>query len=140
MNSLLLTIICYPVLEIFLIIKVGSYLGAIYTIFLIFFTAFIGIYFARMEGLNTLKSGFLNLYQNKVPLYELISGASIAIAAIFLIIPGFITDTLGFILLLPITRKILITRWIKNKYVNEKKTDENTIDGEIIEKKNEDEL
>jgi len=119
---------------------VGSYLGAIYTIFLIFFTAFIGIYFARMEGLNTLKSGFLNLYQNKVPLYELISGASIAIAAIFLIIPGFITDTLGFILLLPITRKILITRWIKNKYVNEKKTDENTIDGEIIEKKNEDEL
>ena len=140
MNSLLLTIICIPALEIFLIIKVGSYFGALNTIFLIFFTAFVGIYFSRIEGLNTLRSGFVNLYQNKTPLHEMISGASIAVAALLLIIPGFITDIFGFILLFPLTRKFLVNRWIKNKFTVKQKTDDATIDGEIVDKESKDEL
>ncbi len=140
MNSLLLTIICIPALEIFLIIKVGSYFGALNTIFLIFFTAFVGIYFSRIEGLNTLRSGFVNLYQNKTPLHEMVSGASIAVAALLLIIPGFITDIFGFILLFPLTRKFLVNRWIKNKFTVKQKTDDATIDGEIVDKESKDEL
>ncbi|MBA1338229.1 MAG: UPF0716 protein FxsA [Pelagibacterales bacterium] len=140
MNSLLLTIICIPALEIFLIIKVGSYFGALNTIFLIFFTAFVGIYFSRIEGLNTLRSGFVNLYQNKTPLHEMISGASIAVAALLLIIPGFITDIFGFILLFPLTRKFLVNRWIKNKFTVKQKTNDTTIDGEIVDKESKDEL
>ena len=96
-------------------IKIGQQIGAINTVLLIFLTAIIGVYYARIEGLNTIKSGFLNIYQNKVPIYEIISGASIAIAAVLLIIPGFITDCLGFILLFPITRKFLVNTWIKKK-------------------------
>ena len=140
MNSLLLTIICIPALEIFLIIKVGSYFGALNTIFLIFFTAFVGIYFSRIEGLNTLRSGFVNLYQNKTPLHEMVSGASIAVAALLLIIPGFITDIFGFILLFPLTRKFLVNRWIKNKFTVKQKTNDTTIDGEIVDKESKDEL
>ena len=115
MNSVFLLIIGIPILEIMVMIKIGQQVGAINTILLILLTAFIGIYYARIEGINTIKSGFMNLYQNKVPIYELISGASIAMAAVLLIIPGFITDTIGFILLFPITRKFLINIWLKKK-------------------------
>ena len=114
-------------------IKIGQQIGAINTVLLIFLTAMIGVYYARIEGLNTIKSGFLNIYQNKVPIYEIISGASIAIAAVLLIIPGFITDCLGFILLFPITRKFLVNTWIKKKYVKKKDFDQGTIEGEIID-------
>jgi Protein affecting phage T7 exclusion by the F plasmid len=95
-------------------------------------TAVIGVFFARLQGIKTIKSGFINIYQNKIPIYEIFSGASIAIAAIFLIIPGFFTDTIGFILLIPITRKILIALIMKNKKQNSK---EKTIEAEIIEEK-----
>ena len=102
---------------------------------MIFFTAIVGIYYARIEGLNTIRAGFTNLYRNKAPLYEIISGASIAVAACLLILPGFFTDVIGFILLIPFTRKYLISIWLKNNYKKEKKFDESTIDGEIIEQK-----
>ena len=108
MNTLLLVIIGIPIIEIFVMIKMGQQIGAINTVLLIFLTATIGIYFVRIQGLNTIKSGFTNLYQNKTPIYEIISGASIAIAAVLLILPGFITDFIGFALLFPFTRKILI--------------------------------
>ena len=133
MNSLLLIIIGIPVLEILVMIKIGQQIGAINTVLLIFLTAMIGVYYARIEGLNTIKSGFLNIYQNKVRIYEIISGAAIAIAAVVLIIPGFITDCLGFILLFPITRKFLVNTWIKKKYVKKKDFDQGTIEGEIID-------
>ena len=105
--------------------------------FLIFLTAFIGIYYARVEGLNTLKSGFTNLYKNKIPIYEMISGASIAIASILLILPGFLTDTIGFFLLFPFTRKILIKNLIKKNKIKQPKN-KIILDGEIIEKKKND--
>ena len=133
MNSLLLVIIGIPVLEIIVMIKIGQQIGAINTVLLIFLTAVIGVYYARIEGLNTIRSGIVNLYQNKTPVYEMISGASIAIAAVLLILPGFITDTLGFLLLFPITRKLLIGTWIKKKYVKKKDFDQGTIEGEIID-------
>ena len=98
MNSLLLVIIGIPVLEIIVMIEIGQEIGAINTVLLIFLTAIIGVYYARIEGLNTIRSGMTSLYQNKAPIYEMISGASIAIAAVLLILPGFITDTLGFLL------------------------------------------
>ena len=135
MNSFFLFIIGLPVLEIFIMIKMGAKIGALNTIALIFLTAIIGVYFARLQGLQTLKSGMLNLYQNKLPVYELLSGASIAIAAILLILPGFFTDFVGFLLLIPITRKIIFSIALKNKRkFNIKKNDE-TIDGEIVDKK-----
>ena len=141
MNSLLLIIIGFPILEIALMIKIGKVLGVLNTILLIFFTAIVGIYYARAEGLNTIRSGMINLYQNKLPLYEMISGASIAIAALFLIFPGFISDTIGFLLLFPLTRKLIIGLWFKNKYKTSRKQDEEIIDAEIIEeKKDKDEL
>ena len=141
MNSVLLIIIGFPILEIALLIKIGKAFGILNTILLIFFTAIVGIYYARVEGLNTIKSGMINLYQNKLPFYEMISGASIAIAAVMLIIPGFISDTLGFLLLFPITRKLIINFWVKNKYKTSHKKDEEIIDAEIIEeKKDKDEL
>tara|TARA_B100001540_G_scaffold314022_1_gene338088 strand:- start:252 stop:689 length:438 start_codon:yes stop_codon:yes gene_type:complete len=145
MNSLLLVIIGIPILEIIVMIKIGQQIGAINTVLLIFLTAVIGVYYARIEGLNTIRSGIVNLYQNKTPVYEMISGASIAIAAVLLILPGFITDTLGFLLLFPITRKLLIGTWIKKKYVkqnNNLNEENNIIDAEIIEeeKKEKDEL
>ena len=139
MNSLLLLIIGLPILEIMVMIKIGQQLGAFNTVLLIIFTAVIGIYFARIQGLNTLRSGFVNLYQNKTPINEMISGASIAIAAFFLIIPGFITDAIGFFLLLPLTRNILINYFIKkNNFRNKNDIETDILDGEIIDKKKED--
>ena len=132
MNSFFLIFIGIPVLEIFLLIKIGGKIGALNTISLIFLTAFVGIYFARIQGIKTIKSGMINLYQNKTPIFEIVSGASIAIAALLLIIPGFFTDAIGFFLLIPITRKILISLLIKKNKNN--KVDE-TLDGEIIEDK-----
>jgi len=136
MNSFLLLFIGLPVLEIFLFIKVGSKVGALNTIILIFLTAIIGIYYAKVQGIKTLKSGIKNLYQNKMPAYEIISGASIAIAALLLIVPGFLTDFLGFLLLIPFTRKILFGITFKNKKDNLKNQD-NTIDAEVVDKKDE---
>ena len=112
MNRLLFLIIAIPTIEIFVMIKVGQNIGALNTVLLIFFTAIVGIYFAKIEGLNTLRSGLYNLYKNEIPIFEIISGASIALAALFLIIPGFVTDTLGFFLLIPFTRKIFINFFI----------------------------
>ena len=135
MNPLFLLIIAIPALEIFLFIEIGAQIGAIVTIALIFLTAVIGIYFAKLQGIQTLKSGMINMYQNKVPVYELISGASIAIAALLLIFPGFFTDFIGFLLLVPLTRKILFTSAFRNKIKKEKQNQNKTIDGEIIENK-----
>ena len=140
MNTVLLLIIAVPVVEIFLMIKIGQNIGALSTIALIFLTAIIGMYFAKLEGINTLRSGINNLYKNKIPLYEMISGASIAFGAMLLIIPGFITDFFGFLLLIPFTRKKLINSYIEKKKeaVNERK---DYIDGEVLEKdKDKDEL
>ena len=140
MNTFFLIFIGLPALEIFFMIKIGSKIGALNTVALIFLTAIIGVYFARLQGIQTLKSGMINLYQNKTPIYELISGASIAIAAILLIIPGFLTDLVGFILLVPFTRKILFKVILKNKStIDEEKEKIDTIDGEIV-KKDKDEL
>ena len=108
MNTFFLIFIVLPALEIFFMIKIGAEIGALSTLALIFLTAILGVFFARVQGIQTLKSGLVNLYQNKVPIYELVSGASIAFAAVLLIIPGFITDTLGFLLLVPYTRKIIV--------------------------------
>ena len=141
MNSLLLIIIGFPILEIAVMIKIGKVVGILNTILLIFFTAIVGIYYAKSEGLNTIRSGLINMYQNKIPFYEIISGASIAMAAIFLILPGFISDSIGFLLLLPFTRKIIISFLFRNKYNKKNKHGEEVIDAEIIEeKKDKDEL
>ena len=135
MNTLLLIVIGLPILEITLMIKIGQQIGAFNTILIIFFTAIIGIYYAKIEGINTIRSGMTNLYQNKIPFYEIFSGASIAIGAVLLILPGFISDTIGFFLLIPFTRKTLINFWLKNKYQETKKDNEEIIDAEIIEEK-----
>ncbi len=133
MNSFLIFIILVPALEIFVFIKVGGAIGAMSTIFLIILTAIIGIYFAKLEGLSTLRSGIENVYKNKSLLFEIISGASIAVAAILLIFPGFITDTCGFLLLFPFVRKFLIKKVLgKNK--NEKNNND-VIEAEILEDK-----
>tara|TARA_Y100001970_G_C14222601_1_gene853568 strand:+ start:935 stop:1357 length:423 start_codon:yes stop_codon:yes gene_type:complete len=140
MNTLLIFLIAIPALEIFVMIKLGQNIGALTTVSLIFLTAIIGIYFAKIEGLNTLRSGAYNLYKNKLPVYEMISGASIALAAMLLIVPGFITDAVGFLLLIPITRKILISFFIK-KNKNSIRKNNDYIEGEILEKdKKQDEL
>ena len=130
MNPLLLSIILIPVIEIYLLIKIGSQIGAISTIILIFITAFVGIYYAKYEGLNTLKSGFIQLSKNETPAYEIISGAAIAFAALLLIIPGFATDVLGFLIIFPISRKFILSIFTKKfNYKREKKN--NFIDGEF---------
>ena len=134
MNTFFLIFIGLPALEIFLMIKIGGEIGALNTVALIFLTAIIGIYYARLQGIQTLKSGLINLYQNKVPVYELITGASIAFAALLLIVPGFFTDIIGFILLIPFSRKLLLNLIIKNKTEINKKKNENIIDGEIVNK------
>ena len=121
MNSILLLILLVPVIEIYVLIKIGSQIGAITTIFLIFTTAIFGLYYARYEGLNTLKSGFSQLSKQETPAYEVISGAAIAFAALLLIIPGFATDLLGFFLIFPITRKIILNKFSK-KFSAKKKT------------------
>jgi UPF0716 protein FxsA len=137
MNSLLLLIIGVPILEIAVMIKIGQQIGTFNTVLIIFLTATIGIYYARIEGLNTIKAGMLNIYKNKIPFYEILSGASIAVAAILLILPGFISDTIGLLFLLPFTRKIIINLWLKNKYKNSTQCEEDIIDAEIIEEKKE---
>ena len=135
MNTFFLIFIGLPALEIFLMIKIGGEIGALYTIALIFLTAIIGVSFARIQGIQTLRSGIINLYKNKVPIYEIMSGASIAFGALLLIIPGFFTDFIGFLLLIPFTRKILFNIALKGKTNNRKTRADKTIDGEIIEKK-----
>jgi len=128
MNPVILSIILIPILEIYLFIKIGAQIGAFNTILLIFITAFIGIYYAKYEGLNTIRSGFLQIVKNQTPAYEIISGAAIAFAAILLILPGFATDFLGFLLIFPLTRKLIFGN-ISNKFKkNEPKN--NFIDGE----------
>ena len=140
MNPILLSILLVPIIEIYLLIKIGSQIGAITTILLIFTTAIVGVYYAKYEGINTLKSGFAQLSKNEVPTYEMISGAAIALAAILLIIPGFATDIIGFLIIFPITRKLIFSKFItklksnKNKY--ERKKD--FIDGEFEDIKDDD--
>ena len=129
MNPILLAIILIPVIEIYLLIKIGSQIGAMSTILLIFTTAIIGVYYAKYEGLNTLKSGFAQLSKNETPAYEVISGAAIAFAALLLIIPGFATDTLGFLLIFPVSRKIIFNRLAK-KFKPKKNKEINFIDGD----------
>ena len=130
MNTLLLLIIGIPIIEIYLFIKIGSQIGAFYTISLIFITAIVGIYYARYEGLNTIHSGFLQLIKNEVPTYEIISGAAIAFAALLLIIPGFATDILGFLIIFPITRKLFFGR-LSNKFKKTAKRKNDFIEGEF---------
>jgi UPF0716 protein FxsA len=141
MNTLLLVIIGLPILEIALMIKIGQQIGAFNTIVIIFFTAIVGIYCAKVEGINTIKTGMTNLYKNKIPLYEIFSGASIALAAALLILPGFISDTIGFLLIIPFTRKVIINYWLKKNYKKKVNTNDDVIDGVIVdEKKDKDEL
>ena len=130
MNPILFLIIVIPTIEIYLFIKIGGQIGALTTILLIFSTAVLGIYYAKYEGLNTLKSGFSQLSRNETPAYEVISGAAIAFAAILLIIPGFATDLFGFLLIFPISRKFIFSKFSK-KFTKEKKERNNFIDGEF---------
>ena len=130
MNPILLSIILIPVIEIYLFIKIGSQIGAFNTISLIFITAIVGIYYAKYESLNTFKSGFAQLLKNEIPAYELISGAAIAFAALLLIIPGFATDFIGFLLIIPFTRKILLDQF--SKKISKKNIKKNNfIEGEF---------
>ena len=138
MNTALLTIILVPIIEIYLFIKIGNQIGAFNTISLIFITAIIGIFYARYEGLNTLRSGFSQLIKNELPAYEIISGAAIAFAALLLIIPGFATDLIGFLIIFPITRKLFFGKFLKN-YKNTKTSNKPYIDGEFEDIKNDDE-
>ena len=130
MNSIILTIIIVPIIEIYLFIKIGSEIGAFTTIFLIFATAVIGIYYAKYEGINTLRSGFQQISKNQTPAYEVISGAAIAFAALLLIIPGFATDILGFLLIFPITRKFFFNN-LSKKFKSNKTSKKNFIEGEF---------
>ena len=130
MNSILLWIILIPIVEIYLLIKIGSQIGAITTIMLIFTTAIVGIYYAKYEGLNTIKSGFLQLNKNEVPVFEVLSGAAIAFAALLLIIPGFVTDVLGFLIIFPTSRKFIFNVFLKKQMKHENKKN-NFIDGEF---------
>ena len=130
MNTVLLTIILVPIIEIYLFIKIGSQIGAFNTISLIFITAIIGVAYARYEGLNTLKSGFSQMIKNQIPAYEMISGAAIAFGALLLIIPGFATDIVGFLIIFPITRKLIFGK-ISNKIKNKKKERKDFIEGEF---------
>ena len=129
MNPVLLSIILIPILEIYLFIKIGTQIGAFNTILLVFITAIIGVYYAKYEGLNTIKSGFMQIIKNQVPAYEIISGAAIAFAALLLIIPGFATDFLGFLLIFPITRKLIFGN-LSNKFKKNEVKKNNYIDGE----------
>ena len=129
MNAILLTIILIPVIEIYLFIEIGGKIGALFTISLIFLTAFVGIYYARYEGFNTLRSGMGQIMRNELPVYEIISGAALAFAALLLIIPGFATDLLGFLMIFRPTRKLIFHRFSK-KYSKEKKLNEDFIEGE----------
>ena len=132
MNTILLIILFIPLVEIYLFIQIGAQIGAFNTILIILLTAVIGIYFVRLQGLNTLKSGITQLYRNQIPIYEMMSGAALAFAALLLIIPGFATDTIGFLLILPITRN-LIFKYLGRKYKKEKVKDD-LIEGEYEDK------
>ena len=135
MNATILFIIAIPAIEIYLMIKVGEMIGALNTIFLIFFTAVTGVYFAKMAGLSALRSGFNQLIKNEIPIYEIISGATLVFAALLLIIPGFLTDLIGFLLIIPITRKFLI-KIISSKFKKSQvNVNEDVIEGEIEEPK-----
>jgi len=138
MNSIIFSLIFVPIIEIYLLIKIGSQIGAIFTIFLILTTAVVGIYYAKYEGLNTLRSGFLQLAKNQTPAFEVISGAAIAFGAILLIIPGFMTDFFGFLLILPISRRIIFNKLIINFSKNKKTDKNNFIDGEFEDIDNDD--
>ena len=138
MNTVLISIILVPIIEIYLFIKIGGQIGAFTTISLIFITAVIGIIYARYEGLNTLKSGFSQLVKNELPAYEIISGAAIAFAALLLIIPGFATDILGFLLIFPFTRKIIFGKFV-DKFKNETKNKKPYIEGEFEDIEEDDE-
>ncbi len=137
MNSLLFLLIAIPTIEIFVMIKIGENIGALNTIVLIFLTAIIGIYYAKIEGLNTLRSGIYNLYKNKSPIFEIISGASIAVAALFLIIPGFVTDAIGFLLLIPFTRKLIINSFLKKQKIVKENNNKDFIEGEVLKENKE---
>ena len=130
MSPILFSIILVPVIEIYLFIKIGAQIGAITTILLIFITAVLGVYYARYEGLNTLRAGFTQLSKQETPTYEIISGAAIALAALFLIIPGFATDIFGFLLIFPFTRKFILNKFSK-KFSTKKNKKNNFIDGEF---------
>ena len=134
MNTLLLILLFVPLIEIYLFIQIGGQIGAFNTILIILLTAVIGIYFVRLQGLNTLKSGVTQLYKNKIPVYEMMSGAALAMAALLLIIPGFATDIIGFLLALPITRN-LIFKYLGKKY-KKKKFKDGLIEGEYEDKDN----
>ena len=140
MNPIILSILLVPVVEIYLLIKIGSQIGAITTILLIFTTAVVGIYYAKYEGINTLRSGFAQLSKNEVPTYEMISGAAIALAALLLIVPGFATDVLGFLIIFPITRKLIFSKFINKSKFNKSKYEEKKdfIDGEFEDIENDD--
>ena len=130
MNTALLTIILVPIIEIYLFIKIGNQIGAFNTISLIFITAIIGVIYARYEGLNTLRSGFSQLIKNELPAYEIISGAAIAFAALLLIIPGFATDLIGFLIIFPLTRKLFFGKFLK-KFKKETTIKKPYIEGEF---------
>ena len=134
MNAVIPFIIGIPVIEIYLMIKVGNVIGALNTILLIFFTAITGVYFAKLAGLSTLRSGLGQIIKNEIPIYEIISGAALAFAALLLILPGFLTDIVGFLLIIPVTRKFFI-KSISSKF-EKKKNNENIIEG-VIEEENE---
>ena len=136
MNTAFLLIILVPILEIYLFIKIGSQIGAFTTISLIFVTAIVGVYYARYEGLNTLRSGVSQLYKNQMPLFELMSGAALAVAAFLLILPGFATDLLGFLIIFPLTRKIIFNLFAKNRK-SEMHIKDDLIEGEYEDKDNE---
>ena len=138
MNSIIFSLIFVPIVEIYLLIKIGSQIGAIFTIFLILTTAIVGIYYAKYEGLNTLRSGFLQLSKNQTPAFEVISGAAIAFGAILLIIPGFITDFFGFLLIFPFSRRIIFNKLLINFSKNKKTEKNNFIDGEFEDIENDD--
>ena len=135
MNSFFLLFIGLTTLEIFLMIKIGGKVGALNTVALVFLTAIIGLYFAKVQGIKTIKSGMINIYQNKLPTYEILSGASIAIAALLLITPGFFTDLIGFLILIPFTRNIILKIALKSKSKNNHNDD--IVDVEVVDKKDE---
>ena len=134
MNTLLLLILFVPLIEIYLFIQIGGQIGAFYTILIILLTAVVGIFFVRLQGISTLKSGVTQLYQNQIPVYEMMSGAALAFAALLLIIPGFATDLIGFLLIIPITRKIIF-KFFSKKYTKQKVKDD-LIEGEYEDKDN----
>ena len=138
MNSVLLSIILIPILEIYLFIKIGTQIGAFNTILLIFITAIIGVYYAKYEGLNTIRAGFMQILKNQTPAYEVIAGAAIAIAAVLLIIPGFATDIFGFLLIFPLSRKFIFSKF-QNKINKKENSKKDFIEGDFEDIEDDDE-